>query len=40
MSVDGDEVDGVGDGEVDGVGDGEVDGVGDGWWCRHECPVC
>ena len=40
MSVDGDEVDGVGDGEVDGVGDGEVDGVGDGWWRRHECPVC
>ena len=32
MSVDGD--------EVDGVGDGEVDGVGDGWWRRHECPVC
>ena len=29
MSVDDDEVDGVGDGEVDGVGDGEVDGVGD-----------
>ena len=29
MSVDGDEVDGVGDGEVDGVGDGEVDGVDD-----------
>ena len=24
VSVDGDEVDGVGDGEVDGVGDGEV----------------
>ena len=40
MSVDGDEVDGVGDGEVDGVGDGEVDGVGDGWWRQHECPVC
>ena len=47
MSVDDDEVDGVGDGEVDsvgdkvgGVGDGEVDGVGDGWWRRHECPVC
>ena len=32
MSVDGD--------EVDGVGDGEVDGVGDGWWHQHECPVC
>ena len=32
MRVDGD--------EVDGVGDGEVDGVGDGWWRRHECPVC
>ena len=32
MSVDGD--------EVDGVGDGEVDGVGDGWWRQHECPVC
>ena len=29
MSVDDDEVDGVGDGEVGGVGDGEVDGVGD-----------
>ena len=27
VSVDDDEVDGVGDGEVDGVGDGEVDGV-------------
>ena len=40
MSVDDDEVDGVGDGEVDGVGDGEVDGVGDGWWRQHECPVC
>ena len=40
MSVDGDEVDGVGDGEVDDVGDGEVDGVGDGWWRQHECPVC
>ena len=40
VSVDGDEVDGVGDGEVDDVGDGEVDGVGDGWWRQHECPVC